>query len=284
MEKLKYIFSNIDVVIGPVLYFLNLFIVHLLRKFPSGDNPEYRSERIDSDNSRIIHHQYTSKSTQHTYPVHVYLPEGYVSEKKAYPVIYMLDGQWSFDRTTCLDQYALNVIFVSIEQGGKNRRMTDYLWPGAKKYYAFLMDELIPDIEQAYHIDTHERTLVGTSAGGMFCILALLMHSGGSLPFKHYVAFDGVLFGDAHRDLCQLETKRYAQDTSMQTTLYLTSTNSVFVGNKIPVNNLFKRLARRNYSGLRLIKRTYPGWHAEIEPPSFEDMIKKLFLEEEVEL
>jgi hypothetical protein len=86
---------------------------------------------------------FKSKIMDVTYPYHVYLPASYANNTdKAYPIIYVMDGQWSFRGFAySMERDNRDVIVVAIEQGGpegSNRRMVDYRLPGAILYLDFL--------------------------------------------------------------------------------------------------------------------------------------------------
>jgi len=122
--------------------------------------------------------------------VQVYLPPGYATSTKKYPVLYMHDGQNLFDDRTsfigewgvdeAMDQLAreekLEVIVVGIENGG-NDRMTELKpWahpqygPGeADQYLAFVVDVVKPWVDAHYRTrsDRANTGIMGSSLGGL---------------------------------------------------------------------------------------------------------------------
>jgi predicted alpha/beta superfamily hydrolase len=107
-------------------------------------------------------------------------------------VLYLLDAQWDFPLVTAIfgqqfyDGFLPGIVIVGITWGGKNPnhdslRARD-LTPtnvvtlrqsgGAPKFLAFVKKELIPFVESQYRV-TDDRTLMGSSFGGLFTLYAL---------------------------------------------------------------------------------------------------------------
>ncbi|NRA68329.1 MAG: alpha/beta hydrolase [Pseudobacteriovorax sp.] len=131
--------------------------------------------------------------------LHVYLPPGYDSSAKSYPVLYMLDGQnlfneltafsgeWQVDETMeALFQAGKTegIIVVGIENAGKNRRSEYSAWPvvfgeetlpaNASKFLKFLTETLKPHIDANYRTQSSpSRTgIAGSSMGGIMSLYA----------------------------------------------------------------------------------------------------------------
>ncbi len=146
------------------------------------------------------------------YELHIMLPGGYQAADKKYPVVYLMDSQWDFPLLTGLysyhyyDGFIPELIIVGVTWSGENTnydslRIRDYsptkldpftLRPeiygmmslsgsvrmpqsgGADKFLAFMKQELFPFIESNYNADANNRTLMGSSAGGLFTLYTLL--------------------------------------------------------------------------------------------------------------
>ena len=110
--------------------------------------------------------------------IKVYLPEAY-SEKKKYPVLYVLDAQWMFEPTV-LESKILSgfdvippCIVVGIFHKNRNRDIGINWRNGAftgnsQKFYSFLVSELIPQIDTRYKTSGFN-TLVGHSNFATYC-------------------------------------------------------------------------------------------------------------------
>ncbi|GAB2769044.1 alpha/beta hydrolase [Salinimicrobium soli] len=126
----------------------------------------------------------------------VYLPEGYNSSQKRYPVLYMHDAQNLFDAATSyvgewkvdeyLDSLAIReVIVVGIEHGNEKRIAELTPFPHEKygggeadKYLDFLRNTLKPHIDVAYRtLSGKENTgIMGSSLGGLVSFYAILKY------------------------------------------------------------------------------------------------------------
>src|SRR5690606_17712370 len=132
-----------------------------------------------------------------------------------------------------IDAQRKDIILVAIEQGPNDRRATDYRLPGAQTYFSFLTTELLPAIENDYRVDTENRTLVGTSYGGILSGLALLMDDVVNPAFKNYLSFDPSFY--EHQGLTrQVEQTRFNASNEIHANLVLTS--ATLRGNDIYVN------------------------------------------------
>ncbi len=158
-------------------------------------NTNYSFLKGTSVGKQIIH----SAITDVSYPVDVYLPPDYHTSNEHYPIIYATDGQVIFPGLPyLLEDENAEAILVAISEGPENRRSKDYLLPGARDYFNFLTAELIPLIESEYRIKEGSRSLVGTSFGGVFSIVAMLMDDVSSPYFSNIMAYDASLY--RHRE------------------------------------------------------------------------------------
>ncbi|WP_259067485.1 alpha/beta hydrolase [Mucilaginibacter sp. X4EP1] len=126
----------------------------------------------------------------------IYLPSGYLTSNKKYPVIYMHDGQNLFDAYTSgygewgIDEImdklpdAKQCIIVGIDHGGDNR-ITEYDPYGSKygkgrgdDYVEFLVKTLKPYIDAHYHTiaDARHTSISGSSMGGLISMYAILKY------------------------------------------------------------------------------------------------------------
>jgi metallo-beta-lactamase class B len=116
----------------------------------------------------------------------VYLPEGYDTNDKRYPVIYMQDGQNLFDNATAvgeewyLDETMTAIqaqcIIIGIDNGG-DKRQTEYNFRDSeefgagegRKYIEFIVQTLKPAIDEKFRtLGGREYThIAGSSMGGL---------------------------------------------------------------------------------------------------------------------
>jgi predicted alpha/beta superfamily hydrolase len=160
-----------------------------------------------------------SSITGKKYDLYVSLPASYSSTTKKYPVVYLLDAQWDFPLVQAIygeqyyDGFINGLVVVGITWGGDNPnydtlRSEDFTpTPTAEnprggnspKFLQFIKKELIPFIESKYRVKQDDRTLIGTSLGGLFSLYTVFNETN---LFNRYVftspALDwdnGVIYG-----------------------------------------------------------------------------------------
>jgi predicted alpha/beta superfamily hydrolase len=128
-------------------------------------------------------------------------PQGYDTNKRAYPVMYMTDGDAHLAHTSSTIEFLARngrmseMILVGIPNTDRTRDLTPAKavgenaaqFPtagGADNFLKFIETELIPEIEKTYRVQPY-RVLAGHSFGGLFTIHTLI-----SRPelFNAYVA------------------------------------------------------------------------------------------------
>ncbi len=207
---------------------------------------------------------FTSKITKISYPYTVYLPPGYSTSKKAYPIIYVTDGQWHKGFFNALDARNKETIMVAIDQGPNDRRMTDYNLPGATAYTKFLKKEFIPFIESRYRT-TKSRSFFGASLGGTLGGILVSQETGGKPYFKNYILADGA-FWALTPEIVAAEEARYKANKNLPIKLLLSAT---LQGNALPTSIYEKRFRDRGYEGITIINKEYKLSHEEMAPPTF---------------
>lgn len=130
-----------------------------------------------------------------TKKIWLYLPKGYNTSTRKYPVIYMHDaqnlfdastsyaGEWNIDET--LDSIKAKVIVIGVEHGGDKR--IDELTPfknqkygggKADDYLDFIVNILKPKVDATYRTKTNAKNTVifGSSLGGLVSFYAALKY------------------------------------------------------------------------------------------------------------
>jgi len=111
--------------------------------------------------------------------IQIYLPDSYVTSKKEYPILYILDGQWHFANGVAI-QKSLRVpgvlpemIIVGITTKNTNDPLRrTILIHESPKYLQFLEKELIPFMNTTYRT-SDDRILFGWERGADFANYAL---------------------------------------------------------------------------------------------------------------
>ncbi len=127
------------------------------------------------------------------YDLYINLPANYSDTSKGYPVVYLLDAQWDFSLVSAIygeqyyDGFLPGLIIVGITWGGDNPnydtlRARDFTpihlkpldnFGNAPKFLEFIKNELVPFIDSKYRTDKNDRTLMGSSLGGLFTLYTL---------------------------------------------------------------------------------------------------------------
>lgn len=171
------------------------------------------------------------------YKIYVSLPHEYGTAKASYPVLYLLDADYSFPVGRAMVQHLSDrsrlpkLIVVGIAYGGPDRyrmnRTRDYtptftlsggygpdyqkVSGGAPKFLAFIRDELVPWMDRSYRTKPGERALVGHSYGGLFASWVLVTAPD---TFSRYVLVSPSLWYDEHLMMGLEEKTRSAAGAS----------------------------------------------------------------------
>lgn len=129
-------------------------------------------------------------------------PDNY-NNTQAYPVLYVLDGDELFKLATSTVNFLANRGFmpqtIVVGINNSNNRVRDLTptksdWSpsggGAENFLTFLTDELIPEVEKNYNVQTH-KTIYGSSLGGLFTMYTLYNHPE---KFDNYISVSPSLY------------------------------------------------------------------------------------------
>lgn len=157
--------------------------------------------------------------------ISIYLPKGYATSTKKYPVLYMNDGQnlfnlqtapfgeWRIDESldSLLPLFKKECIVVGIDHGDKYR-MTEYNPYDNEKhgrgegrqYINFIVETLKPYIDKQYRTNSGPATtyIAGSSMGGLISMYAIISHPdvfGGAGVFSPSFWIAPQIFDDAQK-------------------------------------------------------------------------------------
>lgn len=219
----------------------------------------------EKENFKIIGEteEFTIKSLiiNDDYPIFVYFPTNY-DPNVPNQLIIGLDGEFRFDEiASIISEKSQNgtlppSIFIAIGNSEERNRdytptVYEYGEGGAENFYSFIKDELIPELESRYYIDTNNnKTLVGNSFGGLFTHYAMFQNRNTN-PFNKFVStgcsywFDsGVIFDyeeNYSKQHTDLEVKYYSGMGSLEGGVNLAS-----------FEEMTERLNSRSYSQLQM--------------------------------
>ncbi|NQT25832.1 alpha/beta hydrolase [candidate division KSB1 bacterium] len=176
----------------------------------SKTDQDYPEVSLINTEKRTFH----SNIIKNDFELHISLPFSYSASDTTYPVLFSLDANVKFAMVSTivnnlgtLTKEIPEIVVVGIAYPlkgledwviGRNRDLTptkvaeteeywikrlsrltgrndiDVTTGGADNFIAFIQDELIPFIELNYRVSTTDRTLHGTSLGGLFTLYTLL--------------------------------------------------------------------------------------------------------------
>lgn len=203
------------------------------------------------------------------YELHINLPGGYNQDTgKTYPVIFVLDGQWDFPLVAGIygsqyyDGFIPAVIIVGIQWAGTNPnagslRARDFTPTSAggsqtgngPKFLSFIKNELTPFMESNYHVAKNDRTLMGSSLGGLFTLYAMFNETA---FFQRYVLTSPAIGWD--RQVMYTYEKNYA-DKKVPLPVKLYMAHGQLEGGVPEFEKFVNQLKSRNYQGLDLETR-----------------------------
>jgi predicted alpha/beta superfamily hydrolase len=181
-----------------------LYFVILLSLLSSTGLSAKSSEKVGPVREHVIanaeEHALSSSITGRRYRIYIGYPGSYnPKSSKKYPVVYVTDGYWHFDRLCSiapglwLDGVAPEFIVVGIGYDDDSLRFEDErryeLTPtvegdaytrqdglrsgGARKFLNSIVTEIIPYVETHTQADPSFRVLAGASFGGLFSLFAM---------------------------------------------------------------------------------------------------------------
>lgn len=212
----------------------------------------------------------TATNVEEEFMIYVYLPPNYSQSDTKYPLLVGLDGDTEFENMAEIVSEQIEnesippSIFVGIGYVGgdddETNRNRDYtptvtegveanITGGAGDFYNFIREELIPELESKYEIDsTNTKTLMGHSYGGLFTLYAMFQDRVEN-PFDKFIPVAASFWYDSGVIFKSEET--YAQDHSdFPITVYTTMGSlegAVMVTSFEEMND---RIASRNHPSL----------------------------------
>ena len=206
--------------------------------------PESHPATMDLDRVKV--HRFRSTLNDVEYELRVSLPPGYADSERRYPVVYLLDANYSFliargivnHLSTRDDLPKVITVGVGYSDGDDPRnyrlnRSRDYTPTfvadggygpeyqkasgGGPEFLKILQAELVPFLDGLYRSLPVDRTLVGHSFGGLFAAWTLLSEPG---FFDNYVIVSPSLWYDQQATL-QLERSVAERRDSLPARAYL---------------------------------------------------------------
>jgi predicted alpha/beta superfamily hydrolase len=231
-----------------------------------------------------------STHTGADYQLFVALPPDYRTSGKTYPVVYMLDADYSFALTRNIVQHFVErenlppMILVAIAYPGaasdrdtyRMNRTRDYtpayapdggygaefqkVSGGGPKFRSFIALELVPLIERRYRTTPGDRAIIGHSYGGLFATYVLFTQPA---LFKRYIIVSPSLWY-ANRIALTMEEAAAAAGRTLDARVFFAvgSHENQPANNRAMVddlNELVAKLKSRNHPRLTVGYKIYNG-------------------------
>ncbi|MDD6332798.1 MAG: alpha/beta hydrolase-fold protein [Clostridium sp.] len=218
-----------------------------------------------------------------TFIVHISLPPNY-DETRSYPMLVMTDGVWRLSdhvelRPLMISGTIEDIIMVSIGypndydyQTIRERDLVDA--PDA--YLHFIVDNLVPYLEEIYSVDTENITLTGHSLGGYWAYYALF-HSDtiGKNTFRNYYIGSPSMWASTNGTMMTAyEEEYYTRNQTLNANVYITVGSEEDSTFQYAAYQFYKHLTERNYSGLTLTYEEIEGYdHNTVFKPSIKNAL-----------
>jgi predicted alpha/beta superfamily hydrolase len=207
------------------------------------------------------------------YELHISLPGNYNRDTdKTYPVVFVLDGQWDWPLVASIygsqyfDGFIPGIIVVGIQWGGVNPnpdrlRARDFTpiqvgnqeTGNAPKFLSFIKNELVPFMESNYRVKKNDRTLIGSSLGGLFTLYAMFHETA---FFQRYVLTSPAIgYGS---EVTYKYEKEYA-DKKIPLPVKLYMAHGELEGGVPGFERFVNVMKSRNYQGLDMQTRILEG-------------------------
>jgi len=237
-----------------------------------------------------------SKYVADDFKIDVSLPKGYYESSEKYPVLYVLDGNRNFGIVagtvellhTGMDAPKMIIVGIGYKTDEEHSkfRSRDYLPTisknleysgGASNFLSFLEEELIPNIESSYRVDSI-RVLAGISYSGLFTMYALFNKP--SL-FNNYLIGSPSMYYD-NEVIFKYEEEYARKNDDLDANVFLSVGSleagfDMFPGMVSNVEKLSLVLKNRKYNKLKLTTCLFENeTHFSVMPATFSRGIREL--------
>ena len=218
-----------------------------------------------------------------TFVVHISLPPDY-NEASSYPMVVMTDGVWRLSdhpelRPLMTSGQIQDVILVSI--GYPNTYNYDVirkrdLQTNPDSFLHFIVDNLIPYLEEIYSVNPENMTLTGHSLGGYWAYYALFHNDtiGKNTFTNYYIGSPSMWANTAGKFMSTYEEEYYNRTQTLNANVYVTvgaDEDKNFISS---IEDFYNDLQERNYSGLNLTYEKIEGYdHNTVFKPSIKNTL-----------
>lgn len=256
---------------------------------------EYKNVTINNTEQHIM----SSKIVGDQFKICIALPKNYTETAKIYPVIYLLDANIFFGivtdtaRLLQFGQEIPELVIVGIgypdDRKHLHLRSRDYLPTpynipeiagGANEFLAFILEELMPYIEERYRINSNDKVLIGDSYSGLFALYTLFHQPE---AFKRYIIGSPSIYWD-NAVMFDYENIYASTHDNLQAKVFLSvgALEAIyepkFAAMVANVEKLTEILRSRNYHGLELTSHIFDNeTHLSVIPATMSRGLRVVF-------
>ncbi|HTF27788.1 MAG TPA: alpha/beta hydrolase-fold protein [Flavitalea sp.] len=230
-----------------------------------------QNQEVTMPGSQVF--QFTSAINGHEYDLQLSLPASYKdSVGKRYPVVYLLDGQWSYPTVTGLvgglqyDGELPEIILVGIafRKDYETSRAMDFSptkvkddpnTGGGPLFLQVLKNEIVGRVDSMYRTDKNMDALCGGSYGGLFVLYAMFNEP--ELFSRYHVGSPYLNFDNGM--IMKLEQKFRKSHSQLNARIFFCSGEfEEIYYHKSDLSSFVEQIQRSNYSGAEIRRYTVP--------------------------
>ena len=220
----------------------------------------------------------TSEIVADSFFILVSVPNGYYSNEKRFPVLYVLDGDIAFGMATSISRYlqigdnipeliVVGIGYGSLTKSAAKKRRRDYRpneTEGAENFLEFLNEELIPSIDTKYRTIPGDRTINGYSLGGLFGLYTF---------FTKPESFNNYIIGSPNLSWDNYSIYRYEENSTekigdKKINIFISVGSEESEERYFdPVDSLVTNIQQQNYPGVELEAKVFNGSTHLMGPP-----------------
>jgi len=218
--------------------------------------------------------------------LYISYPSSFDNNKKKYPVLYLLDGDYYLKSTAGIIDYLSYVyelmpelIVVGVGNLDRIRDMTPSrenhspTSGGADKFYRFFTSELIPFIEKNYRVTSY-KIILGHSLGGLFTLYSFLK---GPFLFNAYIAISPSINWNNFEPVSEMK-KFFSNNPKVKGFLFMSMSNEGGGDGFFRLNELYENIKPNIPKEFILECRHYPEKnHLTTYIPAVMEAFLKLF-------
>jgi predicted alpha/beta superfamily hydrolase len=257
---------------------LSILLVLILSEIIHPQNISYESETAKFSLYNTTTEFITTEIVADSFFILVSVPDGYYSNEKRYPVLYVLDGDIAFGMAASIARYlqigenvpeliVVGIGYGSITKSAAKKRLRDYrpaTTGGAENFLNFLNDQLIPYIDSKYRTIPDDRIVNGYSIGGLFALYTL---------FTKPETFNGYIIGSPNLSWDNYSIYNFEENSAekigdKKIKIFISIGSEESEERYFdPVDSLVTIIQQKNYPGLELESKVFDGSTHLMGPP-----------------